>query len=214
MAVFFGYLIFSRQLHKDILQCGLVAVDGADGPAVLAGEVGDAFSAIGAGIDINREFSPFVTRVFLDDFFDVIESADGGGGSFGVRVEFDGDFSSGSHVGDQFSGGAGGFNFPFVDDDDVVTGHFHLMQDVGGDHDGVVFSELLDQVTDRADLVGVQAIGGFVEDEEVGFVHQGIGQSHTLTVSFGEGFDHFPANVGEAAEIHGFADVTTGIVAA
>ncbi len=44
----------------------------------------------------------------------------------------------------------------------MITGHFHFVENVGGEHDGVSFPESFDQVSDRTDLIGVQAIGRFI----------------------------------------------------
>ena len=81
-----------------------MTVDGADWPAVLAGEVGNAFPCVGAGIHEDGKTGPFIVGVFLDDFFDVVESANGGGGCFGIGMDFHRDFASGPHLIDQFVG--------------------------------------------------------------------------------------------------------------
>ena len=43
------------------------------------------------------------------------------------------------------------------------------------EEDGVVLAEILDQVAHGADLIGIEADGRLVEDEQVGVVHHGIG---------------------------------------
>ena len=49
--------------------------------------------------------------------------------------------------------------------------------------------ESLDEFADFTDLARIQADRRFVEDKDVGFVDQGVGQTHTLAVSLGEGAD-------------------------
>ncbi len=42
---------------------------------------------------------------------------------------------------------------------------------------------------------------------------KGVSKADPLAVALGESFDHFAPNVGESAELHGFADVLAAISA-
>ena len=55
---------------------------------------------------------------------------------------------------------------------------------MGGEEDGMAFAELLDEVSNGADLVGIEAIGRFVENEEGRGVDERIRKSHPLSVAF------------------------------
>ena len=48
----------------------------------------------------------------------------------------------------------------------------------------VVAGELFDQLPRFDDLLGVEAGGGFVEDQDVGVVNQGLGEADALPVAF------------------------------
>ena len=53
-----------------------------------------------------------------------------------------------------------------------------------------LFAELADQLADLADLVGVEAVGRLVEDQQFRVVDQGVGQADPLAVALREGLDH------------------------
>ncbi len=73
-----------------------------------------------------------------------------------------------------------GDDLALVDDDDPLAHIRDLMEDVGGEHHGVVLAQLLDELADFDDLPGVQADRGLVEDQDLGVAHQGLGQAHPL----------------------------------
>ena len=50
----------------------------------------------------------------------------------------------------------------------------------------MLLAELADQVAYAAKLTRVQARGRFVENHHVGFVHDGLGNAHPLTIALGE----------------------------
>src|SRR4029077_6855428 len=70
-----------------------------------------------------------------------------------------------------------------VDDDDLPAGLFHLGDDVGAEHDGVIAGEAFEQVPGLVDLLGVESSGGFVENQHVRVVNDGLRQSHPLAVA-------------------------------
>ena len=69
-------------------------------------------------------------------------------------------------------------------DKDHAAGHgFHLLQDVGGEQDRFVLAELADGLADLARLVGIQSAGGFVHNQDVGFVQQYLRHADALAVA-------------------------------
>ena len=61
-------------------------------------------------------------------------------------------------------------------------------------------------IRDRAYLVRVQAVGGFVQNQQVRFTPQGVRQAHALSVAFGKGADHLAAHGVQAALLHDLGD--------
>ena len=78
----------------------------------------------------------------------------------------------GPGLGDQLGGGAVGDDFSAVNNDGAGTGGFHLFQNVGGEKDGLGFTEAFDQLPDLVFLVRVETVGRFVEDENLGIVEE------------------------------------------
>jgi hypothetical protein len=85
------------------------------------------------------------------------------------------------------------------DDDDALAGLLDFGEDVGAENDGVVAGEMLQQFADLDDLLGVETGSGFVEDEDIGIVDDGLGQSDALAVAFGELADELLADVAQSA---------------
>ena len=73
-----------------------------------------------------------------------------------------------------------------VDDHDPVRGGLDLLEDVGGEDHGPAAGEPPDQLADLDDLVRVQAGSGFVEDDDLRVVYEGLGQGGALAVSLGK----------------------------
>ena len=174
---------------------------------MLVGNVSNALPGIRAVIDQDREFGPVPTSFLSNDFFNVFELVECPRSLVFISLYFNGNFSCGSHFADKFGGCSGGFDFSLVNDDDMITGHLHLMKNVGGEHDGMSFSESFDQVSDGANLIWVQAIGWLIQDEQFGFVDEGISKSHSLAITLGEGLDHLAPDMSQATQVHGLADV-------
>lgn len=82
-----------------------------------------------------------------------------------------------------------GHHMSLMDDDHPLADRFHLGEDMGGEEDGLILSLLTNDLPDLEDLVRVETGGGFVEDQHVGVVEEGGGQTHALFVSFGQGAD-------------------------
>jgi len=191
-----------------------VAVEGAEGPVVLLGEVGDMFPGIGAGFDEDGEVLPGVLGEFVGDLFDGGDGGEGLADLVGGAHELGGDAAGGPHLADEVGGGVGGLDTAVVDDDDLVAEHGDLAEDVGGDEDGVFFAEAFDEFANGADLVGVEAVGGFVEDKEGRVVDEGIGDADSLAEALGEGFDHLAAGALEAALVEDFVEAAFEVAAA
>ena len=118
------------------------------------------------------------------------------------------------HLPHQVARGICGFDFPLVDDDHAVADHFDFGKDVGRNQHGVGLSEVTDELTNLANLVRVQTIGGFVEDQQLGIVHESIRKPDSLAVALGERLDHFSVHAGETANVDDFTDTSAGIVVA
>src|SRR5688572_31856901 len=56
---------------------------------------------------------------------------------------------------------------------------FRSLQDVGGKNDRLVGAHLLDEIADLVFLVGIQAVGGLVQDEHVGIVDERLDRKST-----------------------------------
>ena len=52
-------------------------------------------------------------------------------------------------------------------------------------------SEILDQLADLADLIGIQSAGRLVENEQIGFMDEGVRKADALSVTFGKRADQF-----------------------
>jgi hypothetical protein len=73
-----------------------------------------------------------------------------------------------------------------VDDEHAVTGRLHLREDVGREDDRAALAQLTDQGADLGDLVGVEARGGLIEDEQVGLMEDRLGEADALAIALGE----------------------------
>ena len=74
-------------------------------------------------------------------------------------------------------------DLPLVDDDHAVAHVRHFMQDVGGEHHGVVLAQAGDQLADLDDLLGIKADGRLVHDDDLGVAHQRLRHAHALLVA-------------------------------
>ena len=57
---------------------------------------------------------------------------------------------------------------------------------MGAENDGVVAGQALDQVAGLIDLFGIEAGGGFVKNQYIRVVNDGLRQPHSLAIAFGE----------------------------
>ena len=70
-----------------------------------------------------------------------------------------------------------------------------LREDVGAEDDGVVLGQVPDQIPDLHHLLGVQAHGGLVQNDDLGKAQDGLGQAHPLPVALGQVPDQPGAHV-------------------
>ena len=95
--------------------------------------------------------------------------------------------------------------FAFVDDADAVADFLDLFEEVGGEDDGdALGAEGEDEVADFAGAAGVDAGGGFVEDEEAGAVDDGLGEADALEHAFGVAGEGAIGGVFEVDEVEEF----------
>ena len=156
-------VIFVGQFDEDIFEGGAAAGDFADFPMVLGGEAEGICARVGISVEFQvKDAGSF--EEFFGDFFDPGELAE----EFlaiGSVVGFDAHPSGGSMIFEEIFWGIAGADGAFVDDDDAGAHDFDFGEDMGGDEDGSLATEVFDELADLADLVGVEADGGFIEDE-------------------------------------------------
>ena len=73
-----------------------------------------------------------------------------------------------------------------IDDHYPLAGHGDLGKDVGGQNDGVLAGETLDELPGLDDLSRVQPRGRLVQDEHFGIMNECLRQSYPLPVAFGQ----------------------------
>ncbi len=109
--------------------------------------------------------NPAVIEPLADHLLDLIERSQCLVSAIEIGFDLKLDATGGAHLLSEIGRGIGGLDLATIDDDDSIADHFDLVKDVGGDQNGMAFSQALDQAANMADLVGVEAIGGFIEDE-------------------------------------------------
>ena len=92
-------------------------------------------------------------------------------------------------------------DFSFVDDDNPVADRLHLLQDVRGQDDSVLFSECTNQVADFNDLLGVQTYGRLVENDDHRIADQCLRNADALPVALGQVADYALAHVADFDDI-------------
>ena len=106
------------------------------------------------------------------------------------------------HLPAQSFWGVGRHDGAFVDDEDAVAGGLDLGEDVGREDHGVLLAELADQRPGLTPLPRVEALGGLVEDHDVGFVDHRLGDAHPLPEALGELADDAIGDVCEVGFLH------------
>lgn len=70
-----------------------------------------------------------------------------------------------------------------------TTHGLHFGENVGAENHGVGLPQFFNQVPYLNDLDGVQAHGGFIQDDDLGIAQQGLGDPHPLLIALGQGGD-------------------------
>ena len=156
----------------------------ADGPLLFESEAKEGVAEVGfMGADQFAAEPSVLAGVEVD----LLDAGEGGeaGGEVGGAFDFKGEALVG---GFSFEGGGwvGGDHPAFMEDEDAVADGIDFGKEVGGEEDGVARGEGLDEGADLAHLVGIESDGGFVEDEDIGIVDEGLGEADALAVALGE----------------------------
>ena len=118
----------------------------------------------------------------------------------------------GPRGGEQVGLGAGRDNPPVPDHDQVVGDDLDLVQEVRREQDGgATVGVAAEQVTHPADAGGVEPVGGFVEDEDLGITEEGMCDAEAL--AHAEGVVAHAASglfVGEADQVEHLVDPSRG----
>ena len=75
------------------------------------------------------------------------------------------------------------YDLALVDDYDPVADRLDLLQYVRGENDGVISSEVTDEVTDLDDLLRVKTNRGLVEDDDGRVVDKRLRDAYSLAVA-------------------------------
>lgn len=124
-----------------------------------------------------------------------------------VGTDFDADFTFG-----QFFEGGGADDLPLFDEGDAVTGDFDFAEEVGIEEDGgALFALFADDIAHETAPKGIEARGGFVEEDEVWAVEEGLRQANALEHPFRVAAEAFARVGSEAHQIEQFGDALAGI---
>ncbi len=84
-----------------------------------------------------------------------------------------------------------------MDDDHPVTDYAHLVEDVGGEQDRALAAQISDEIADVDHLIGVQADGRLVENQQSRLGDQCLRDPDTLAITLGKLADLSLANIAE-----------------
>ena len=88
---------------------------------------------------------------------------------------------------------------PLVEHQHPGAGHLDLAEDVRRQQHRVRPAQLLDERAHGPQLVGIETDGGLIEDDQIGLVHQRVGQPDTLPIALGQLSDDALLDVLESA---------------
>jgi len=86
-----------------------------------------------------------------------------------------------------------------VDDENLLTRLLNFGKDVGAQDDGVIAGETLDEIASLVDLLGVQSGGGFIQNQHIRIVNNGLRQTNALPVSLRKFAQQLLSYVGDGA---------------
>jgi hypothetical protein len=192
----FFWLLRFRQPHVDVLQGIAVAGQFPQGPALLPSPGKNQGAQI-SGL-ARRQQAPTKTAVHGDDL------PPGQLGALRPKVPegllWCGDLGHHLLIARQlllqFLGCTRGQYPSVAENEHPMTDHFRLGQDVRGQQHGVPAGQAFDQPPDRPDLMRIQPDGGFVQDDQLGLMHQGISQAHPLAIALGQLPDQAAVDLG------------------
>jgi hypothetical protein len=156
------------QLDENVLERSPSLSEFAHGPAPFNGKAENLFAHIRTVFDSQRESLPIVLNVCdyvsnardLFQFFLAVVISD-------LCLKL---YATGlSDFPEQIVRCIARFDSPFVNDDYPAACHLHFGQDVSGKQNGVLPAQILNQLPHLPDLIRVEANGGLVENEKVGF---------------------------------------------
>src|SRR5665648_892303 len=97
------------------------------------------------------------------------------------------------------------------DNDDVVDRRLHFGEHVARNQDGAPFTgEVAQEAPQPDDAFGIESVGGFIEDEDLGIAEQGCRQSQPLTHSERSSPGPPPAGLRKAEEVQHFGAPLVG----
>ena len=143
------------------------------------------------------------------------ERLEGGDEALVLRGKGEGVADVAALADDEAAHGAGVFHGATVEDGHAVAQLGEFAEDVGGDKDG--FAEALELLEDLHELdagAGIEAAGGFVEEEEIGIVDEDAGEGDALLHPAREALDEVvfaPGHIGEGEHVgDGFIPLALG----
>lgn len=109
--------------------------------------------------------------------------------------------------GDEFVERALPEHFSLMNNADGIADFLHLLEEVGAEENGdAVGLEVENKVADLSGAQGVDAGGGFVEDEEAGRLNEGLGEADALQHALGIAGETAVSSFGEGGEFEEFLD--------
>ena len=85
----------------------------------------------------------------------------------------------------QFVRRAIGNDLALVNDDGAGAAGLDLFKDVSGKDNGLGLPHFLDEIPHHVFLIGIQTIGGFIKDKDLGIMDDGLRKAGAVTVAFG-----------------------------
>ena len=83
----------------------------------------------------------------------------------------------------------------------AIADGFDFRQYVRGQYQAVRATQILDQRSDLANLIGIQPDRGLIKNDHVGFVNDCLGNPHSLLVTLGQRANQASTHVAQAATI-------------
>src|SRR5690606_18434859 len=100
---------------------------------------------------------------------------------------------------------------PAMDDHDVRADDLDLLEDVGREEDRALLTDRSEHFSEVSDLLGVEADGGLVEDEDLRLAEERIGEPDSLAIAAREGADDAAANVRDVGCLEARVDLALAL---